>query len=119
MSTHGYSAYGYPVYWPLSGTGLPASPTLQGAVTGMLVGGAGAAAAGIHAYRDGTKARNEAIGDAVKAALMAGIAGAAASAVSARVGRPGALPTLAAFATGTAVMYALANKPSKAKEGEK
>ena len=33
--------------------------------------------------------------------------------------RPGARPTLAAFATGAAVIYALANKPSKAKEGEK
>lgn len=119
MNGYGYFAYGYPGYGPMPGSGAAGMPSVQGAVTGLLVGGTGAAAANIHAYRDGTKTRNEAVSDAVKVAVITGIATAAANAVSARVARPGVLPTLAAFATGTAVMYALTNNKSKTKEGEK
>jgi hypothetical protein len=80
---------------------------LEAARTGMIVGGAGAAALNLHRMRDHGMGWQEALGSTLKTSLKAGTATAAASAVGRMFAGNPALAVVATLATGTAVMYAL------------
>lgn len=80
---------------------------LEAARTGMIVGGAGAAALNLHRMRDHGMGWQAAIGSTLKTSLKAGSATAAASAVGRMFAGNPALAVIATVATGTAVMYAL------------
>ncbi|AGA32308.1 hypothetical protein TVNIR_0607 [Thioalkalivibrio nitratireducens DSM 14787] len=80
---------------------------LDAARTGMMVGGAGAAALHLHRMRDQGIGWQEALGSSVKTSLQAGVATAAASAVGRMFAGNPVLAAAATLATGTAVMYAL------------
>lgn len=80
---------------------------LEATRTGMIVGGAGAAALNLHRMRDQGVGWQDALGSTLKTSLKAGAATAAASAVGRLFAGHPALAVAATLATGTAVMYAL------------
>lgn len=80
---------------------------LDAARTGMIVGGAGAAALNLHRMRDHGMGWQEALGSTLKTSLKAGAATVAATAVGRMFPGNPALAIAATLATGTAVMFAL------------
>jgi hypothetical protein len=110
MSTHHYPMQAMSPY-----AHGPATPVqqhelnwlLEAARTGMIVGGAGAAALNLHRMRDHGMGWQEALGSTLKSSLKAGTATAAASAVGRMFAGNPALAVVATLAIGTAVMYAL------------
>jgi hypothetical protein len=99
------SPYGYGPVTPYQQQQL--NWLLDAARTGMIVGGAGAAAVNLHRMRDHDMRWQEALGSTIKTSLKAGAATAAASAVGRLFAGHPALAVAATVATGTAVMYAL------------
>ena len=80
---------------------------LEATRTGMIVGGAGAAALNLHRMRDHGMGWQEALGTTLKTSLKAVTATAAASAIGRMFAGNPAFAVVATLATGTAVMYAL------------
>lgn len=87
---------------------------LDAARTGMIVGGAGAAALNLHRMRDHGIDWQEALGNTAKTSLEAGIATAAATSVGRLFSGHPLLAVAATLATGTAVMYALTSERREA-----
>ncbi|HID45768.1 MAG TPA: hypothetical protein EYP34_08445 [Chromatiaceae bacterium] len=77
--------------------------------TGAMVGGTGAAALNIYRVKKENMEPKKAVFNTAKFAASAGVATVAATSVGAMVRKQPLLSFLAAFATGTAVMYVLTN----------
>ncbi|MCW2306962.1 hypothetical protein [Rhodobium gokarnense] len=97
----------------------PGYPALRAGTIGVMIGGAGAAARNIPAYRAGTMTRQEALSDTARTAFFAGAAAAAADVAARALGGNGVLPTAAAITTGAAVMYYLAKSANEKTGDEK
>jgi len=101
---HPYQGYYAPMY-----QGDDARYLFNAARTGAIVGAAGAAALSLHGVRSGGMSWQQAAMNTARGGLNAGLATAAAAAVGRTFGGNSVVSLAAALATGTAVMYVLAD----------
>lgn len=91
-------------------------PEFRAGRLGMMVGGIAAAAENLHAYRSGEKSQQQAVGDALRTTLYAGVSATVADYVHRQLGRSDWVGSLAAVTAGTAMMYFLVRNDSRLKE---
>ena len=90
---------------------------VSAAGTGALIGAAGAAAVGLYRVRRHEQTTQAALTDTLRVGATPGVATAAAAAVGSLVGRSPLLSMATAFATATAVSYAILEAGGRRREG--